>query len=245
MKTEILGIQFDNLTREEAARRGAELLEEDRFHYVVTPNPEFILAAEGDGEFRAVLNGADLVLPDGIGVVYSARILGRPLQGRVPGIEFAEDMLACLNGTGGRLYLLGAKPGVAEEAGRRILERYPNLTLCGTQDGYFKDEEAALLKVAAARPDLLFVCLGAPKQEKWMARWGRHTRARLAIGLGGAMDVFAGSVERAPESWRKLGLEWAYRLKKEPKRIGRMAKLPLVLVKAAGERAREGGKGKR
>ncbi len=245
MKTEILGIQFDNLTREEAARRGAELLEEDRFHYVVTPNPEFILAAEGDGEFRAVLNGADLVLPDGIGVVYSARILGRPLQGRVPGIEFAEDMLACLNGTGGRLYLLGAKPGVAEEAGRRILERYPNLTLCGTQDGYFKDEEAALLKVAAARPDLLFVCLGAPKQEKWMARWGRHTGARLAIGLGGALDVFAGSVERAPESWRKLGLEWAYRLKKEPKRIGRMAKLPLVLVKAAGERAREGGKGKR
>lgn len=245
MKTEILGIQFDNLTREEAARRGAELLEEDCFHYVVTPNPEFILAAEGDGEFRAVLNGADLVLPDGIGVVYSARILGRPLQGRVPGIEFAEDMLACLNGTGGRLYLLGAKPGVSEEAGRRILERYPNLTLCGTQDGYFKDEEAALLKVAAARPDLLFVCLGAPKQEKWMARWGRHTGARLAIGLGGALDVFAGSVERAPESWRKLGLEWAYRLKKEPKRIGRMAKLPLVLVKAAGERAREGGKGKR
>ena len=245
MKTEILGIQFDNLTREEAARRGAELLEEDCFHYVVTPNPEFILAAEGDGEFRAVLNGADLVLPDGIGVVYSARILGRPLPGRVPGIEFAEDMLACLNGTGGRLYLLGAKPGVAEEAGRRILERYPNLTLCGTQDGYFKDEEAALLKVAAARPDLLFVCLGAPKQEKWMARWGRHTGARLAIGLGGALDVFAGSVERAPESWRKLGLEWAYRLKKEPKRIGRMAKLPLVLVKAAGERAREGGKGKR
>ena len=245
MKTEILGIQFDNLTREEAARRGAELLEEDCFHYVVTPNPEFILAAEGDGEFRAVLNGADLVLPDGIGVVYSARILGRPLQGRVPGIEFAEDMLACLNGTGGRLYLLGAKPGVAEEAGRRILERYPHLTLCGTQDGYFKDEEAALLKVAAARPDLLFVCLGAPKQEKWMARWGRHTGARLAIGLGGALDVFAGSVERAPESWRKLGLEWAYRLKKEPKRIGRMAKLPLVLVKAAGERAREGGKGKR
>ena len=245
MKTEILGIQFDNLTREEAARRGAELLEEDCFHYVVTPNPEFILAAEGDGEFRAVLNGADLVLPDGIGVVYSARILGRPLQGRVPGIEFAEDMLACLNGTGGRLYLLGAKPGVAEEAGHRILERYPNLTLCGTQDGYFKDEEAALLKVAAARPDLLFVCLGAPKQEKWMARWGRHTGARLAIGLGGALDVFAGSVERAPESWRKLGLEWAYRLKKEPKRIGRMAKLPLVLVKAAGERAREGGKGKR
>lgn len=240
MKQEILGIAFDDLTREEAAQRGAELLGEDRFHYVVTPNPEFILAAERDPEFLRVLNGADLVLADGVGVLYSSKILGTPLKGRVPGIEFAEDMLACLDQMGGRLYLLGAKPGVAQEAGRRILERYPDITLCGTHDGYFKDEQAVLLEVAAARPDLLFVCLGAPKQEKWMARWGRHTGARLAIGLGGALDVMAGAVERAPESWRKLGLEWAYRLKKEPQRAGRMAKLPLVLVKAAGERMRSG-----
>ena len=244
MKTEILGISFDDLTREEAARLGAQLLAEDRFHYVVTPNPEFILAAEKDQAFLDVLNSADLVLADGVGVVYSAKILGKPLKGRVPGIEFAADMLACLNGMGGRLYLLGAKPGVAEEAGRRILAQYPNIVLCGTQDGYFKDEEAALLKVAAARPDLLFVCLGAPKQEKWVARWGKHTGARLAVGLGGALDVFAGNVERAPESWRRLGLEWAFRLKKEPQRAGRMARLPLVLVKAAGERLRDGKRGK-
>ena len=230
---------FDDLTREEAVQAGAKLLEEDKFHYVVTPNPEFILAAGKDEEFRRVLNSADLVLADGIGVVYSAKIKGTPLKGRVPGIEFAADMLSCLSQRGGRLYLLGAKPGVAEEAGRRIAEQYPGVTLCGAQDGYFQDEEAALLKVAAARPDLLFVCLGAPKQETWMARWGRHTGARLAIGLGGALDVFAGAVERAPESWQKLGLEWAYRLKKEPQRAGRMAKLPLVLVKAAGERLKK------
>ena len=197
LKKEVLGVNFDDLTREEAAQAGAALLEEDKFHYVVTPNPEFILAAEKDRDFLQVLNGADLVLAD------------------------------------------GAKPGVAEEAGRRILERHPGITLCGTQDGYFQDEEAALLKVAAARPDLLFVCLGAPKQEKWMARWGKHTGARLAIGLGGALDVFAGKVERAPEAWQKLGLEWAYRLKKEPRRAGRMAKLPLVLVKAAGRRLKK------
>ena len=239
MKKEVLGIAFDDLTREEAVQAGAKLLEEDKFHYVVTPNPEFILAAGKDEEFRRVLNSADLVLADGIGVVYSAKIKGTPLKGRVPGIEFAADMLSCLSQRGGRLYLLGAKPGVAEEAGRRIAEQYPGVTLCGAQDGYFQDEEAALLKVAAARPDLLFVCLGAPKQEKWMARWGRHTGARLAIGLGGALDVFAGKTERAPESWQKLGLEWAYRLKKEPQRAGRMAKLPLVLVKAAGERLKK------
>ena len=239
LKREVLGIRFDDLTREEAAQAGSALLAEDRFHYVVTPNPEFILAAERDADFRRVLNEADLVLADGIGVVYSAKLQGTPLKGRVPGIEFAADMLSCLDQMGGRLYLLGAKPGVAEEAGRRILNQYPNITLCGTQDGYFQDEEAALLKVAAAQPDLLFVCLGAPKQEKWMARWGKHTGARLAIGLGGALDVFAGKVERAPESWQKLGLEWAYRLKKEPQRAGRMAKLPLVLVKAAGRRVKK------
>ena len=243
MKTEILGVRFDNLTQQEAAQRGRQLLEEDKFHYVVTPNPEFLLAAEKDPEFRRVLNAADLVLPDGIGVVYSAKILGTPLKERVPGIEFAEAMLSALNEMGGRLYLLGAKPGVAEEAGRRICARYPALVLCGTHDGYFKDEQAILPEIAAAKPDLLFVCLGAPKQEKWMARWGQHTGAKLAIGLGGCLDVFAGNVQRAPERWQKLGLEWAYRLKKEPKRIGRMAKLPLVLVKAAGQRIRPGKKG--
>lgn len=243
MKTEILGVWFDDLTQQEAAQRGRQLLEEDKFHYVVTPNPEFLLAAEKDPEFRRVLNAADLVLPDGIGVVYSAKILGTPLKERVPGIEFAEAMLSALNDMGGRLYLLGAKPGVAEEAGRRICARYPALVLCGTHDGYFKDEQAILPEIAAAKPDLLFVCLGAPKQEKWMARWGQHTGAKLAIGLGGCLDVFAGNVQRAPERWQKLGLEWAYRLKKEPKRIGRMAKLPLVLVKAAGQRIRPGKKG--
>ena len=242
MKINVLGINFDDLTLEQAAEKGGEMLREDKFHYVVTPNPEFILAAEKDESFRAVLNAADLVIPDGIGVIYSAKILGTPLSERVPGIEFSAKMLEKLNEMGGRLFLLGAKPGVAEKAGENICAQYPNLVLCGTQDGYFKDEEAVILKVAAAKPDLIFVCLGAPKQEKWMARWGQHTGAKMAIGLGGCLDVYAGNVERAPEAWQKLGMEWAYRLKKEPKRIGRMAKLPLVLVKSAGQRMK--GKGK-
>ena len=242
MKTNVLGINFDHLTLEQAAEKGGEMLRGNKFHYVVTPNPEFVLAAEKDEEFRKVLNAADLVIPDGIGVIYSSRILGTPLPERVPGIEFAAKMLEQLNEMGGRLFLLGAKPGVAEKAGENILAQFPNIVLCGTQDGYFKDEEDVILKVAAARPDLMFVCLGAPKQEKWMARWGQHSGAKLAIGLGGCLDVYAGNVERAPEAWQKMGMEWAYRLKKEPKRITRMAKLPLVLVKSAGQRVK--GKGK-
>ncbi len=236
MKQDILGIQFDNLTLDEAVEAGTALLKDDGFHYVVTPNPEFILSAETDLEFKSILNQADLVLPDGIGVVYSAKILGTPLKNRVPGIDFAERMLAVLNEMGGRLFLLGAKPGVADQAGEKILERYPSIVLCGTQDGYFKDEAAVVRTIADAQPDLLFVCLGAPKQEKWMSRWGVHTGTKLAIGLGGVLDVFSGNVERAPEQWQKLGLEWAYRLKKEPKRIGRMARLPLVLTRAANQR---------
>ena len=240
MKTDILGIQFDNLTREEAKEAGAALLRSPEFHYAVTPNPEFILAADKDLEFQKILNQADLVLPDGIGVVYSAKILGTPLKGRVAGFDFACDMLDVLNEMGGRLYLLGAKPGVAEEAGRRILESHPNIVLCGTHDGYFKDSDPVAREVAQAQPDLLFVCLGAPKQERWMAQYGPETGAHLMVGLGGVLDVYAGHVKRAPEIWQKLGLEWCYRLLHQPSRLGRMAKLPLFLLEAAREKGKRG-----
>lgn len=245
MKINVLGIRFDSLTPEEAARRGGELLSAPGFHYAVTPNPEFILSAEKDDLFRNILNGADLVLPDGIGVIYSAKLLGTPLAGRVTGVGFAGDMLTALDKLGGRLFLLGAKPGVAEEAGRRIAAQYPGLTVCGTQDGYFKEDEQerVLQAIRDAAPDLIFVCLGAPKQEKWIAEYGPQTGAHLAIGLGGVLDVYAGTVQRAPVFYQKLGLEWFYRLMKEPWRAGRMARLPLVLVKAVGQRF--GKKGER
>ena len=239
MKIEVLGVAFDNVTMEQAAEMGGKMLQEDRFHYVVTPNPEFILAAEKDESFRKVINAADLVIPDGIGVIYSAKILGTPLAERVPGIEFSAKMLEKLNEMGGRLFLLGAKPGVAEKAGENICAQYPNIVLCGTQDGYFKDEEDVILKVAAARPDLLFVCLGAPKQEFWIKKNGPATGAHLLCGLGGSLDVFAGTVERAPKFFCDHGLEWFYRLCKEPKRIGRMMKLPLFLVHVKQEKKRK------
>ena len=238
MKINVLGVQFDNLTPDEAVQRGIDMMNEGGFHYVVTPNPEFVLAAEKDEEFRAVLNGANLVIPDGIGVIYSAKLLGTPLKGRVPGIDFSAGMLAHMDKVGGRVFLLGAKPGIAEEAGRRISQQFPNLVICGTHDGYFKEDEPVVAQIRQAQADLLFVCLGAPRQEKFMARWGKELGVKLAMGLGGSLDVYAGAVERAPERWQKLNMEWAYRLMKEPKRIGRMAKLPLVLVKAAGQRLR-------
>lgn len=240
MRTDILGVGFDDLTLAEAITAGAALAESAGFHYAVTPNPEFILAARKDPSFRQVLQNADLVLADGVGVIYSAKILGRPLKGRVPGIDFAQRLMSWLSAHGKRLFLLGAKPGVAELAAANLKSKYPGLIICGTHDGYFKDDAPVIEAIREAAADVVFVCLGAPKQELWMSKNGPATGAHLMIGLGGSLDIFAGVVERAPRVFQKLGLEWLYRLVKEPKRIGRMAKLPLVLVYALGGRI--GGK---
>ena len=240
MRTDVLGVGFDDLTLEEAAQAGAALVEGEGFHYAVTPNPEFILAARKDPAFRQALLDADLVLADGIGVVYSAKLLGQPLKGRAPGIEFAQRLVAWMAKNGKRLFLLGAKPGVAELAAANLKDKYPGLIVCGTHDGYFKEDEPVVEAIRQAAADVVFVCLGAPKQEFWMVKNGPASGAHLMVGLGGSLDVFAGVVERAPEAFQKLGMEWLYRLMKEPKRIGRMAKLPLVLVYALGGRI--GGK---
>lgn len=239
LRTEILGVGFDDLTIEEAADRASALLEEEGFHYVVTPNPELVDRARREETFREALNGADLVLPDGIGVVYAARLLGRSLKGRCPGIDFAGKLMERMARKGQRLYLLGAKPGVAEAAAARLEVRYPGLTICGVHDGYFQEDGPVVEDIRKAGADVVFVCLGFPKQEYWMVKNGPATGARLLAGLGGSLNVFAGVVERAPESWQRLGLEWLYRLTREPKRIGRMARLPLFLAAALGERGKE------
>ena len=237
-----MGVGFDNLTKSEFTAKAEDMLEKKERGYVVTPNAEIVYESIHDDGFRALLNDASMVLPDGAGVVLGAKILGTPIKEKVAGIEFGEEVCRVLAKNSGRLYLLGSKPGIAKAAGEKLAAKYPGLVICGVADGYFKDEKAVIEKINAAKPDVLFVCLGAPKQEKWMARWGQHSGAKMAIGLGGVLDVYAGNVERAPESWQKLGLEWAYRLKKEPQRFGRMARLPLVLVKSAGQRVK--GKGK-
>ncbi|WP_347563670.1 WecB/TagA/CpsF family glycosyltransferase [Pseudoflavonifractor sp. 524-17] len=238
LKTEVLGVRFDDLSLEEMVHTAASLIEAGGFHYAVTPNPEFILSARDNEAFREVLNQADLSMPDGIGVIYASRILGRPLKGRVPGIDFASGLIAWAARTGRRLFLLGSKPGIAELAAASLRGQYPGLTVCGTHDGYFKEDAPVVSAIQEAQADVVLVGLGAPKQELWMAQNGPATGAKFMIGLGGALDVFAGVTQRAPERWQKMGMEWCYRLIHDPKRISRMAKLPLVLVQAAGQRVR-------
>lgn len=229
MKVDVMGVRFDNVTMDEALSIARALLSEDAVSYVVTPNSEIVYEAMADKSLRDLLNGADLVLPDGAGVVLGSKILKTPLKQKVAGVDFADSLLGVLAGTGGRVYLLGSKPGVAELAAQKMLEKHPGLQICGMSDGYFKDERPVIEKVNAAGADVLFVCLGAPKQEKFMAAHKDDLHVRLMIGLGGSLDSFAGTVKRAPKWMIACNLEWFYRLLKEPWRFKRMLRLPKFL----------------
>lgn len=237
-RTDVLGVGFDNVTKAEAVERALALIDAREGRYVVTPNPEIVMLARENPALKEALAGADIVLPDGAGIVKGAAILGRPMKEKVPGIDFACGVMARLAERGGSVYLFGAKPGVAEAAAETLRTKFPGLVISGTSDGYFSDDGPIIEKIKDAAPDFLLVCLGAPKQELWMAKMSGKLPVGLMVGLGGSLDVFAGTVKRAPEAWQKLDLEWLYRLLKEPRRIGRMMKLPLFVIEAAGERLR-------
>ena len=236
MRIDVLGVGFDNVTMAEAVAHGRELLDAGGCHYVVTPNPEIVEACRADAEAMAAVNGADLVLPDGIGVIYGAKMLKTPLKERVPGIEFGTAMLEYCAKSGKSVFFLGAKPGVAEQAAENLKNRFDGLIVAGTKDGYFKDDAAAAAAIRESGAEMALICLGAPKQEKFMAKYGAATGAILLLGLGGSLDVFAGVAQRAPEFYVNHNLEWFYRLIKNPSRIGRMMKLPLFLVHVAKEK---------
>ncbi|SFP10556.1 N-acetylglucosaminyldiphosphoundecaprenol N-acetyl-beta-D-mannosaminyltransferase [Oscillibacter sp. PC13] len=239
MRIDVLGVGFDNMTMTEAVDAAAALLDRPGCHYVVTPNPEIVEVCLENGEAKAAVNGADLVLPDGVGIIKGAAMLGTPLKERTPGIEFAAHLMGRMARTGKSLYLLGAKPGVAEQAAENLKKQYPGLMVAGTHDGYFQEDADVVEAIRKSGADVVFVCLGAPKQELWIQRNGPNTGAHLLCGLGGSLDIFAGVAERAPKFWSDHGLEWFYRLCREPRRIGRMMKLPLFLIHVKQERRRK------
>lgn len=232
IKTDILSVEFDNTTLDEAVEKAMEYINAGKKCRVVTPNAEIGLDCLKNNELREIVNSSELVLPDGIGVVYAAKILGVPLRGKVAGVEFGEKLADRMQNTGRSLFLFGGKPGVAEAAADNLKKKYPGLEIAGTQNGYFDDEEKMVETINSAHPDALYVCLGCPKQEIFMAEHRDELCASLTAGLGGSLDVFSGKSQRAPEIFVKLGLEWFYRLIKEPKRIKRMARLPLYLIYA-------------
>ncbi len=239
-RIDVLGVAFDNVTMDEAVAAALALQKERKAAYIVTPNPEIVMLCRENPDAAAAVRAAALTIPDGVGVVYGAKLLGTPLKEKVGGCDFALRLMGEMNAAGGSVFLLGGRPGVAERAAENLRAQFPELRFAGTNDGYFSDDAPVIEKINAAAPDLLLVCLGAPKQEIWMHRNAAALDVGVMIGAGGSLDVYAGDTPRAPEAWRRAGLEWLYRLLKEPRRIGRMMSIPrfLARVSAASLRRR-------
>ena len=225
---EILGVNVDSVTFTEAVDTAEGLVKSPGVSTIFTPNPEIIMCAKEDGELRDILNSADLCTADGIGVVYASKILKQPVPERVAGFDLVCELLSRLAKSGEGVFLFGAKPGVAEAAKEKMEEKYPGINVVGTHDGYFKpeDEVGIVDEINNSGAKLLLVCLGAPKQEKWIAKHKKDLNVALCMGVGGTLDVFAGTAKRAPKIFIKLNLEWMYRFIKQPSRIGRFAALP-------------------
>ncbi len=234
----ILGIPFDDLDLDQAAGLVLHAIHSGIGISVMTPNPEIVQMARRDAELAAVIRDADLVVPDSVGIVAASRLMGCALRRRVPGIELVESVLERGRAAGLRVYLLGAAEGVADVAAERLRARYPGVVIAGTHHGYFssEDEERIAADIISCRAQLVLVGLGCPKQEKWIARWKERLQGVSLITVGGSLDVFSGRTRRAPAIFRRLGLEWLYRLLSQPSRWRRQLELPRFFMAVLKER---------
>lgn len=224
------GVNFTPGTLEEVSDHIMTSVAEGKKLAVFTPNSEIVQKCIDEPALYDVINSAEVIIPDGIGVIKAAKILKLPITKRLPGIELGEHILSIAD-ENLPVFFMGGKPGIADIAAEKLKEKYPSLVVCGTHDGYFKKEgeenDAVIDEINASGAKVLFVCLGAPAQEKWIHQYrDRLKGVQVMIGLGGSLDVFSGTVQRAPAFFCKTGLEWFYRLIKEPWRIGRMMNLP-------------------
>ncbi len=230
MKANILGVLIDQLTMAEALDRIEKFLEVGGQHYVVTPNPEMVILAQKDQEFKNILNQADLAIPDGFGLILASIWLGERIKERVTGADLVLQLGEKIENTEYKLFLLGGQSGVAKRAAANLKERFPGLKIVGAEEGV---EEVGKLgywetndldnRINQARPDILLVAFGQGKQEKWIYyNLPRLKTVRVAIGVGGTFDYLAGNISRAPKILQKLGLEWSWRLVVEPRRWQRI-----------------------
>lgn len=228
----LLDVKVDLIGMEDAIQRIETFILSRKPHHIVTSDTPALARALEDTSFRDIVNAAHLVIPDGIGVVWAGRVLGMPVRERVPGIDLMEELCRLSAERGYRVYLFGGKPGVAEEAARRIAAKYPGANLVGTHQGYFAAEEEAPIveAIRRARPDILFVALGSPLQDYWIRDHIGTLGTPVCIGVGGSFDVFAGRLGRAPKWMRQLGLEWVYRAMQEPWRVRRLVGIPKVIT---------------
>jgi len=242
-RTRILGSGFDPVTMTEAQARLGSYVTDGESHLVITANPEMVMKARGDQLLAEIMERADLVVADGIGVVWASRMIGQAVPERIPGIELAEGLLQQAAKQGWRVFLLGSEEGVAERAMQTLQDQLPDLEVVGTHHGFFKsggEEDAVLALIAEKKPDILLVALGVPRQEKWLAAHLGTLKVPLAIGVGGSINVWAGVDKRAPLWIRRINLEWLYRLIRQPWRIKRLVALPVFVLAVMFSRFRQG-----
>jgi len=231
-KTAVLGVNFDVVTMDGAVEKALSFLREDKPHTIFTPNPEIVLEARKNKAFKDILNSADLLIPDGIGVVYASRLNKVKIRQRVPGYDLLLNIFNEIRNTGETVYFFGGAPGVAELAKLKMEERFPGLKIVGASDGYFDAEKERFIinDIITKKPDILLAGLGFPKQETWIHEHKGVLPAKILIGVGGTLDGYSGKFRRSPVIWQKLGLEWFHRLIRDPKRFKRQLKLPLFVL---------------
>lgn len=243
-KISVRGVRFDDVDMTEAVNicRGWLTAPPRSSPAVIhTPNAEIVQLCVEQPDMLSLVNSADLIIPDGSGVILASKLLSKPLKkGKVAGVELSERVIALCAELGLGVYLLGGKPGVPEAAAAKLRAKYPGLIISGVRDGYFKDDAPVIADINRSEAAFLFVGLGAPKQEKWLAAHRSELHVKLAGGFGGSVDIFAGTAKRAPELFVRLGLEWFYRLLCDPKRIGRMMKLPKFMFGTLAARGNSG-----
>ncbi len=235
---EIAGINLDDVSMEQAVERIYEFISSDENHSVFTPNAEIMMDGITDKNMRAILNGADMLVADGAGVVLASRLLGKEVTEKVSGFDLVKKLLEASAQRPVKFYLFGGKPGIAEKANANIICDYPGADIVGTRNGYFtNDDEASIIEdINNSGAEVLLVCLGAPKQELWITENKHRLKVKASLGVGGTMDVLAGNVKLAPDFFRNHGLEWLYRLYKEPWRFKRMLRLPKFILHVLGIR---------
>ena len=237
-RVNILGVDVDAVTMAEAVDVVRRAMDTRAGVMVATANAEMLMRATHDEELRHILNASALVVPDGAGTVWAARHLGHAMPERVAGYDLAQELLRCAPAEGRRVYFFGSAPGVAEKAKAKAEQLYPGIEIVGVRNGFFSpaDNASIIAEIRAARPDLLLVALGVPKQEKWIAAHLAELDVPVAIGVGGTLDVMAGVMKRAPHWMQKAKLEWLFRGLMQPKRAGRLLALPKFVLKVHASR---------
>lgn len=237
MPVEIMKVPIHPVTNKSIVPIIHKYLQDHRLHTVMTPNPEMVMLSQRNPALMEALKNADLVIPDGIGIILAARVKRLGIKERVTGIDTMETILSLCEQTNHSFFLLGGKPGRAEKAVANIQKKKPGIKIAGYYHGYFKQEEEqkVLDLIINTQPDVLFVCLGSPRQEIWIHHYRDTLPAKLVMGVGGSVDVYAGEVRRAPQLLQRMGLEWLYRTVQEPSRLKRLGVLPIFLWKVLRE----------